>query len=288
MIGALIGAGASLLGGALGRRDEKKAIARQNEYNEPVNVRARAEAAGFNPLLFVGPGVGQQAVTGGSNYMGSAIADAGMLLADAVAKKKEATRVSALQQQNAELAAKVENLTLRPKVGGIYAQRQAVPFLGAALGRSASRGSPEDPVPDYVGDLARGPRADDLGQRPPRNPFDREPVMVPVRDIGGVPTQIPQPVAERLGLAPWGQMVIEDQETLYGDEGGQLLSIPRLGDAISYHASGRPPAPIRGNSGVKPYWVGPPKSSKPSKGRVTPLLPKGAKTRDVYREVFGK
>ncbi len=43
---ALISAGASLLGGILGRNSEKKAIAAQNEYNNPTNIRKRAEEAG--------------------------------------------------------------------------------------------------------------------------------------------------------------------------------------------------------------------------------------------------
>lgn len=268
---ALIGAGASLLGGLFGRKKEKSAQTNSRDaiMGQARGSREAADKYGFNPLTLLGAssavGPSQSA-----NYLGSAIADAGMLLADGLAKRQDKIgREAALAKQNEELKLQVRELTLRPKFGGIYAQRQAVPSLGAALGRSASRGSREDPVPDYVGDLARGPRSNDVGQRPPRNPFDREPVMVPVRDIGGVPRLIPQPVAQRLDLAPWGQMVMEDQETLYGDEGGQVLSVPRLGDAIAYHSSGLPPAPVRGKSAIKPYWVGPPKSAKPSKRRVT-------------------
>ena len=81
MVG-LLGVAGSLLGGILGRNSERKAIAAQNDYNDPLNIRARAERAGFNPLLFVGPGVGNQMATGGSNYMGSAIADAGLMLSE--------------------------------------------------------------------------------------------------------------------------------------------------------------------------------------------------------------
>jgi hypothetical protein len=125
MLPALIGAGASLLGGILGRNAEKKAIAAQNAYNDPAQIRARAEAAGFNPLLFVGPGVGNQMTTGGSNYMGSAIADAGMQIADQMSKNRELARLEKLSAENKKLAEKVQNLTIRPKVGGVYAQREA-------------------------------------------------------------------------------------------------------------------------------------------------------------------
>jgi hypothetical protein len=125
MLPALIGAGASLLGGILGRNAEKKAIAAQNAYNDPAQIRARAENAGFNPLLFIGPGVGNQMVTGGSNYMGSAIADAGMQIADQMSKNRELARLEKLSAENKKLAEKVQNLTIRPKVGGVYAQREA-------------------------------------------------------------------------------------------------------------------------------------------------------------------
>lgn len=134
ILGSLIGAGSSLLGGLFGRSSERKAIAAQNEYNKPVNIRARAEEGGFNPLAFVGPGVGNQTATGGTNYMGAAVADAGMMLADAMSKRKEASQVSQLERENQKLAEQVQNLTLRPKVGGIYAQREAVPGIGSALG----------------------------------------------------------------------------------------------------------------------------------------------------------
>lgn len=267
VVPALIGAGGSLLGGIFGKK--KTVSARTNSLQailgQAQGSREAAEKYGFNPLTLLGASsaVGPSE---SSNYMGSAIANSALLLADGLSKRQDRIgQVAALEKSNEELRLQVRELTLRPKFGGIYAQRQAVPSLGAALGRSASRGSPEDPVPDYVGDLAYGPAVSHLGQRPPRNPFDREPVMIPVRDIGGVPTVIPQPVAERLDLAPWGQMVVEDQEALYGDEGGQIVSIPRLPDTMIYHGSGVPPAPVRGKAAVKPYWVGPPKSGKRSK-----------------------
>lgn len=155
MLPALIGAGASLLGGILGRNSEKAAIAAQNAYNDPAQIRARAEAAGFNPLLFVGPGVGNQMTTGGSNYMGSAIADAGMQIADQMSKNRELARLEKLSAENKKLAEKVQNLTIRPKVGGVYAQREATPSLRAATG-----GNDASPTGLSFGDLsARSPWA---------------------------------------------------------------------------------------------------------------------------------
>lgn len=127
----LVAAGASLLSGIFGRNSEKKAIKKQNEYNAPIQVRARAEAAGFNPLLFAGPGVGQQTTTGGSNYMGEAIANAGLVLADGVQKKKmmdiERSRLK-MDQQKLDLL--IQNATIRPKSGGVYAGNLSAPSSG--------------------------------------------------------------------------------------------------------------------------------------------------------------
>jgi hypothetical protein len=132
---ALIGAGSSLLGGALSNKAERKGIAAQNAYNDPAQIRARAEAAGFNPLLFIGPGVGNQTAAASGSYMGAALADAGMQIADQMSKNRELARLEKLTAENKKLAEKVQNLTIRPKVGGVYAQRQAMPSVRASTGR---------------------------------------------------------------------------------------------------------------------------------------------------------
>lgn len=177
----LIGAVASLLGGILGNNAQKKVnnqniafqrennalqqklVHEQNAYNDPAALRKRAEKAGFNPLLFVGPGVGQQmgvASTSApqiaaSNYMGAAVADAGMMIADQMSKNRELARLEKLSAENKKLAEKVQNLTIRPKVGGVYAQREATPSLRAATG-----GKDASPTGLSFGDLsARSPLA---------------------------------------------------------------------------------------------------------------------------------
>lgn len=167
MLGALVGGLASIVGGNKARRDERKAIREQNEYNAPVNVRARAEAAGFNPLLFVGPGVGQQNVTGGSNYMGSAIASAGLALADGMDKAKmlEIER-SRLAMEREKLDTLVQNATLRPRSGGIYAGNLSAPSAGG-VGGSGNVGN------------VRGNRAADHSDKSFRLSYS-EPQSVPV------------------------------------------------------------------------------------------------------------
>lgn len=135
----------SLLGGLFGRKSEKKAAAAQREYDKPVNVRARYEEAGINPLLaFQGGVVGQSQPVASQNYMGAAIADASMIIADEMSKRKETQQLSQLQSMNARLQEKVQNLTLRPKVGGIYAGRLATPTMRDALGYGGSDAGTQD------------------------------------------------------------------------------------------------------------------------------------------------
>lgn len=123
---ALISGASSLLGGLFGRSKQKWVTPNY------ADIRAKAEAAGFNPLtaLSMAPGQAMQS----QSFMGSAIADAGMALADGMSKKAEYARLEKLSAENKKLAEKVQTLTIRPKVGGVYAQRAATPSLAASLG----------------------------------------------------------------------------------------------------------------------------------------------------------
>lgn len=122
----IIGAVGSLLGGFLNKP--------KNEYVVPdyQQIRDKAEAAGFNPLFAMANAPGQVVQSGG--YMGSAVSDAAMIMADAVSKQSGAGKLSQAQAQNRALSKQVQSLTLRPKIGGIYAQRGVTPNLKQALG----------------------------------------------------------------------------------------------------------------------------------------------------------
>lgn len=125
----IIGAGINLLGGLFSKPKPKYVVP---DY---AGIRRKAEAAGFNPLTALTQGP-QGSVVEGGNSMGTAIADAGLMLADSLAKSKKTGILSRVQTENAELRDKVNNLTLRPKVPGVYAQRQSVPSVPSALGVS--------------------------------------------------------------------------------------------------------------------------------------------------------
>lgn len=139
--GALINGVGSLLGGLFGSK--KGPSAGDQAYSHVGGIMQAAERFKFNPLTLLGAvnNVGQAADS--PNYLGAAIADAGMMLADAVAERQSnlaLKKMSALELANAKLKDDVKNLTLRPQVGGVYAQRQSVPSLAQALNRSDDNG----------------------------------------------------------------------------------------------------------------------------------------------------
>lgn len=126
---AVIGGVSSLLGGLFGSRQKAKYV-----VPDYAGIRRKAEAAGFNPLTALTQGPQGQVVQS-QNYMGQAIADAGLLLADGMQKKAdEQGEIAQLKKQNEDLREKLTNQTLRPKVPGIYAQTESTPSLRQALG----------------------------------------------------------------------------------------------------------------------------------------------------------
>lgn len=210
---AALSAGSSLLGGLFGKKSAKKAERRQMIYNDPKNIRKRFEAAGFNPLLGIGP---QQPMQfDGTNYMGSAIASAGLALADGMDKEKmvqiERDRLKMEQQK---LDALVQNATIRPRSGGIYAGTLSLPSRSPM----ASTSVPQD---DGVAKLRPG-------GRPVRRPRYWDEGQVPVFDTTGDMIHINRRMAKRLDIEPYDALLAEDREAVYGDIGSEVASTPRL------------------------------------------------------------
>lgn len=116
--GPIISAGASLLGGVLNNKQRNKEIG----MSDPAYIRQRAEAAGFNPLLFT-----NQAFQNSSNVptFGSALADAGHFLGEGLLRNQEmkgeqALRITELQQQNERLTELMRRTTLNPRSRSVY------------------------------------------------------------------------------------------------------------------------------------------------------------------------
>lgn len=123
----------NLLGGLFGNKSAKKAAAQQralaleDQREQFVRLRAAAEKGGFNPLAVLGanPGAGMVNPTpvSSNNYMGSAIAESSLLVADKLAQSKAASlgrTVEDLNRQKDILTRKLTQNTLRPKVPGVY------------------------------------------------------------------------------------------------------------------------------------------------------------------------
>lgn len=154
---ALIGAGASLLGGLFKKKPKEKSAeqnSREAIFGQASGARDAGEKYGFNPLTLLGASSALgPSYSESANYMGNAIADAGMILADGLARNKEAGQLSQLKEQNEKLRKQIQDQTLRPKVGGIYARRQVTPTTAQALGRSNVR---NDNVSGNSGDNSSG------------------------------------------------------------------------------------------------------------------------------------
>ncbi|MGQ0610429.1 MAG: hypothetical protein ACT4N9_04905 [Paracoccaceae bacterium] len=144
MIGAetLLRVGGTLLGGILGKPKNEWVVP---DYSKMVS---EAEKAGINPLavLSAAPGAAMQS----QNYMGQAIQEAGLMLAENVQKSQGLARVDQYQRENDALKRQVARLTLQAPVPGIYGQPAAMPSLaeahGGANGGSGASASSSIPV----------------------------------------------------------------------------------------------------------------------------------------------
>lgn len=85
---ALVQGGFGLLGGMMGMKANPGRYTRHVILDQVDTAREAGERFGFNPLTVLGATCGTVAPSGADpNYMGNAIADAGMILADAWAKR---------------------------------------------------------------------------------------------------------------------------------------------------------------------------------------------------------
>jgi hypothetical protein len=138
------------------RYSVERADAAADVENQFVNLRAAAEKGGFNPLAVLGVGAMPAPVSGRSgvplvpaaqsigyvpptDYMGSAVAEAGLALSDAFARTSFMRNAGKLEANRDRLRRTKEAMqrdTIRPKVGGVYAQREQTRTKAEALGRT--------------------------------------------------------------------------------------------------------------------------------------------------------
>lgn len=128
----LVKVGGSLLGGLFGKKKTVSAQenSRQGIMGQAQGARQAAAEYGFNPLTLLGvsSAIGPSQL---DNTMGQAIADAALLAADSLSGREEdKLRLENMRLENERLKAEVSNLTLRPKVGGVYAGNVMTPNAG--------------------------------------------------------------------------------------------------------------------------------------------------------------
>ena len=211
-LGTAITAGTSLLGASKSRKTSAAMWLIDGLNNLPSGIRRNAEEAGFNPLAFVGPGVGT-----GAQYqpiMGNGIAQAGAAIGDYLSEEAALRRQrSELEQENQRLNELVHETTLKEEVPGIYGSKNAV---------QNNRRDSSDRV-----DIRRGDTSDDqhLGASGS--------VVAPGREIEVAPFTSSSGLTEINNAATLGPVVVpgDDGEPWGIDEllTAAIFSVPQLG-----------------------------------------------------------
>lgn len=147
----LFSAGLGFLGARSANKAQERMHAQDTYNNSPQGIRANAEAAGFNPLVFAGPGVGTGAGYTPSLQNPLALLGEGI---DAHFSEKEALKIqrSELDLENRRLEELVKRTTLSPNVPGIYGDRDARGSASASgvLSRSGVDGNSTSSVKDDI------------------------------------------------------------------------------------------------------------------------------------------
>lgn len=215
---SVLGAIATIAGGLLGR--PKKVAAGDNRYSDIQGLMAAAKDFGWNPLTLLtnGQAIGPTVID--NSAFGNAVANAGMMLGEAMsARRAEKAKMEKLNQTQARLQKRLEAITLRAPVPGVYgrARMPADPEVyggrtdsGVSAGNAGGRG---------VGGF--GPAGAPVGL-PPLVDVD------PIDPRRGVDNK---PVGNTTGF-----MVVDNPyvgkvyvPTLDGEEPVDLLDLPALG-----------------------------------------------------------
>lgn len=235
------------------RRDEKYQIRAENrevdrfeKYSDPQWMRDRAEAAGFNPLLFAGQqsygGIGGSAassgMSGGGGYSGftgsgqssnpaftpmsSVMGGVGEMVANGFASLDEANfraeelalRETALLMENNRLQEVAQNARFGPTGRSVLAE-------------TTTFSAPLDERAGTVGATMEG-------GAPPRKPAYDPKDLVPIYTSAGQLIQVPKNWAASLDLRPFDTAPFEAVEAFYGDSVSEVSSLAGLDTPMSY------------------------------------------------------
>lgn len=189
------GAASALAGGAINSFFDRQASGRAITYQDPAAIRARYEAAGFNPLLaFKGNGAGTSypALSGGT------AADA--IIAGAFDRDQQAEIARAnLEVENQRLAMLNQRMV------------QSDPGTQAATSSSDAGGVGAGIASAFMA-------------APPARPTIGSAKRVPVFGPAGQQINVPASWAERMGIKPWGYLAAGEYSELVGEIVGEVGS----------------------------------------------------------------
>lgn len=177
--GALIGAGGSLLGGIFGRKKPKvdpRQIAKQIE-GQALGARQAGEKYGFNPLALLGLPVDVGAASSNPAAFGRAIADAALTIGENVGNTSRDAENSKLRQANAQLQERVQRLTLRKPVPGVYERNGGAASVSRGGAVSGGRDAGLSGASGEAGPLRALPQKDDLPLSDPRRAVQNAPIV---------------------------------------------------------------------------------------------------------------
>lgn len=170
----------AVLGGLFGRSKTKTTSAGDNFYSHVGGIVNAARDFGFNPLTLLtnGQAIGPSSVTQDNSAFGAGIANAFAIAGDTfLSKRNTAAKLNQYQKQNERLQNRLNAITLRPPVPGVYG-RNSLPADPEVYGGQGPE-VPSSYVPSVAGP-AGGPRplrttdAGFLGD--PRREYDNQPV----------------------------------------------------------------------------------------------------------------
>lgn len=119
----VIGAIGNLLGGLFGRSKQKVISAGDNFQSHIGGLMLAAKEHGFNPLTLLqnGQAIGPTVLNSDNSAFGAGIANAFALAGDAIASKRAtAQKLNNYQTQNQRLQSRLDAITLRSPVPGVY------------------------------------------------------------------------------------------------------------------------------------------------------------------------
>ena len=171
---ATIAAGAQVIGGLLGRNKSVKPGDTTRHtvagiYGQAQGAREAGERYGFNPMALLGVSSPIMPQGVDNSYMGQAIANAGLALADGMtAQQQQQEYATKLEEQNKVLRTALDASTIRPRQAGIFGTVQAptIPIMPGE--QPVATDSAGNPVPHL---------------EPTVGPFDdRETVVNPIQN----------------------------------------------------------------------------------------------------------